>query len=305
MIILERALRGQARYYQQGAKGRLIPRIKLSGFQKWLPTLFCLLILTLAFFLPLAQLISWANAEIQEPTVGMVSPELFKEYISNTARIAAITAGVVIGLAVIMAQGVRITATGGKRRLARFLVRLSLLGYAMPGAVVAVGVLTFVAPIDHQVTDFLETHLGRTNPSLIFQGTIMALIYAYIVRFMAIGFNSVEASLDKVTPSMEEAARTMGAGSVRVLFRIHVPLISTGMAAGALLIFVDVMKEIPALLMLRPPFGSDTLAIWTYFLAAEAFWRAAAIPSLLILLVGLIPIVLLMRVGNHHHRTLC
>lgn len=304
MIVLERTLRGQAKYYQQGVgKGRRIARISLRGWQRWAAMFLCLAVLSFAFFLPLTQLMVWATAEVRQPTVGMISADLFRDYVYNTARIAAMAAGVVIGVAIIVAQGMRANAVQGKRRLARFFVRLLSLGYAMPGAVIAVGVLTFVAPIDHQVSDFLETELGRTNPNLIFQGTIVALLYAYLVRFMAVGFNSVEASLDKVTPTIEEAARTMGAGWLRVTVRVQVPLISAGIAAGTLLIFVDVMKEIPTMLMLRPPFGHDTLALWAYFLASEAFWQAASLPSLTILVVGLVPVLLLMRVGEYRqHR---
>ncbi|MEM6528064.1 MAG: ABC transporter permease subunit, partial [Chloroflexota bacterium] len=110
--------------------------------------------------------------------------------------------------------------------------------------------------------------------------------------------NSVESSMDKVTPNMEGAARIMGAGSWRVLTRIHMPLVGTGMAAGAILIFVDVMKELPATLLLRP-FGMDTLALWTYFLSSEAWWEAASIPALTIVVVGLIPVFILMRVGDN------
>jgi iron(III) transport system permease protein len=165
-----------------------------------------------------------------------------------------------------------------------------------------VGVLLLLAPIDHAINDFATNVLGVTAPGLIFTGSIGGLLYAYAVRFMAVGFNSVDSSLEKVTPNMEQAARTMGAGSGRVLRRVYVPLVSGGMAAGALLVFVDVMKELPATLLLRP-FGMDTLALWTYFLAGESFWQAAAIPSLTILVIGLLPVLLLMRVGDRddHH----
>jgi iron(III) transport system permease protein len=107
----------------------------------------------------------------------------------------------------------------------------------------------------------------------------------------------VESSLEKVTPSMEHAARTLGARPFAILRRVHLPMISAGVAAGALLVFVDVMKELPATLMLRP-FGMDTLALWAYFLASESFWQAAALPSVTILAVGVIPVLLLMRVDQ-------
>ena len=302
MIVLERLLRGRAKYYQQGGEGRRIQRVHLHGWVQWVPTIMLGLILGFAFVLPVMQLSTWAYDEVQDPQVGLLTTDLFEQHIMATARVGGIAAGLVIALSVIVAHGVRVTATGGKKRIPRAIARLVTLGYAMPGAVVAVGILLIVMPIDHQVTDFFEEELGRTNRDLIFTGTTTALLYAYVVRFLAVGFNSIDSSLEKIRPSMEEAARTMGAGSIRVFFRIYLPLLSTGIAAGAILVFVDVMKEIPATLMLRPPFGTDTLALWVYGLASEAFWKAAAVPSLAILAFGLIPIFFLMRVGDNHRR---
>ena len=298
MIVLERLLRGRARYFQHNG-GRRIQRVRLTGWQRWTPTIVCGAILAFAFVLPYAQLVVWAYEEVQDPQVGVLSGDLFQQHIEATARVGGIAAGLVMGLSVLVAHGVRVTAVGGKRRFPRFVARLVTLGYAMPGAVVAIGILLIVMPIDHQVTDFLETEFGRTNPDLFLTGTTTALLYAYVVRFMAVGFNSVDASLENIKPSMEEAARTMGASPFRVFWRIYMPLLSTGIAAGAILVFVDVMKEIPATLILRPPFGTDTLALWVYGLASEAFWRAAAVPAITILAVGLIPILLLMRIGDN------
>ncbi|NDJ85249.1 MAG: iron ABC transporter permease [Chloroflexi bacterium] len=304
MVVLERLLRGRSRFYQQGGAARRLQRVRLRGWRQLPPVMLCAAVVGFAFVLPLAQLVLWAYQEVQDPQVGVLSMDLFTQHIKNTARVAGIAAGLVIGLSVIVAHGVRVTATGGKRRIPRFLARLVTLGYAVPGAVIAIGILLIVMPIDHEVTDFLETQLGRTNPDLFFTGTTTAMLYAYVVRFMAIGFNSVDSSLERIKPSMEEAARTMGAGPLRVLRRIYLPLLSTGIAAGAILVFVDVMKEIPATLILRPPFGTDTLALWVYGLASEAFWRAAAVPAVTILAISLIPIFLLMRVGDRRIETI-
>lgn len=296
MIMLERALRGQARYYQQGGKGRTLNRKTLVGPPQWLAMLICLGVLGLAFLLPVGQLVSWAIQETQQPSVGGWR-EVYGEYIYNSVRLAGIAAGLVMGLGLVVAHGVRANSITGRRWLPRGITRLVSLGYAMPGAVIAVGVLTLVAPIDHQVTDWVEQYLGRTERSLLFTGTTVSLLYAYVVRFISIGYSSVDSSLTKVTPSMEQAAQVMGASQWRILWRIYLPLISAGMSAGAILVFVDVMKEIPATLMLGP-FGTNTLALWCYFLASESFWQAAAIPSLTILVVGLLPVGLLMRVGD-------
>ncbi len=299
MIFLERALRGRARYFQNGSsKGRRPMWVTLTGWKKWTAVSLCGGLLSIAFFLPAIQLVVWAAQEMTQPTVGAWQ-DVYLDYVGNTVTMAGVAAFAVIILSLWVVHGVRATSTGGKRHFQRMTARLVTLGYAMPGAVIAAGVLLLVSPADHWLTDFAEQHLGRTDRSLLFTGSMTVLVYAYIVRFMSVGFNSVDSSMEKVTPNMEQAARTLGARPLRVLFHVHMPLLSVGMAAGAILVFVDVMKELPATLLLRP-FGMDTLALWTYFLASEAFWQAAAIPALTIVVVGLIPVFLLMRIGNNH-----
>jgi iron(III) transport system permease protein len=298
MMLLEQLLRGQARYYQQGGcKGRRMERFPLQGFKKWLAFILCAGVFGLAFVLPAMQLGAWAYQEMQQPSVGEWQ-SVYQEYVENSMRLAGIAALAVSFFAVLAAHGLgRGGAMDRSAWLPRLASRFLTLGYAIPGAVIAVGVLTLLAPIDHQVTDWVEEHLGRTDRSLIFTGTMTGLIYAYTVRFMAVSFNSVEASLSKITPSMEQAARTLGARPWRVLWRIHLPLLSGGLTTGMILVFVDVMKELPTTILLRP-FGMDTLALWSYFLASESFWQAAAIPALSIVVVGLLPVFLLMRLGG-------
>lgn len=295
VVVLERLLRGRARYYQQGGHGRVLTRVQLRGWGNWLASGACWGLLSIAFVLPVGQLVMWGISEVNKPTIGAWR-DVYGTYVGNSLSLAGISAGIIVVFALIVAHGVRKTSSTTKRHIPRIIARVATLGYAMPGAVVAAGVLLFLTPIDHAVTDFAEM-LGRTDRNLLLTGTITILIYAYLVRYMAVGFNSIEASLEKVTPNMEHAARTLGARTRRVLLRVHLPLVSTGMLAGAILVFVDVMKELPVTLLLRP-FGMDTLALWTYYLAAESFWQAAAIPALTILVVGLIPVFLLMRLGD-------
>jgi iron(III) transport system permease protein len=296
ILVLEQTLRGKARFYQQGgSRGRRMARFVLHGWKKYGAVALCSGLLGLAFALPVIQLIAWAIEEFHHPSLGNGWHGVYGKYIGNSVLLAGVAALLVTGIALIIAYSVR--AGSRHSSFPRMLARLVTLGYAMPGAVIAVGVLTVVNPLDGRVTDFVAS-LGRTNPNYLLTGTIIALSYAYLVRFMAVGYNSVESSMEKVKPSMEQAARTLGATPFHVMMRIHVPLVSTGMAAGAILVFVDVMKELPATLLLRP-FAMDTLALWTYFLAHESFWRAAAIPSLTIVVVGLIPVFILMRIGDN------
>jgi len=296
MIFIERHLRGKAKYYQQGGKGRRPQRIQLAGWKKWSATAACSSLIGFAFALPMVRLIAWAINEYRYPSVGAWQ-EVYFEYIGNTVLLASTAAAIVILLALVMAYQSRVTSFTGKRRFQRIMSRMVTLGYAMPGSMVAMGVLLVVSPVDGEITRFAENHLGWNSAAYILTGTITALSYAYIVRFMSVGFNSVESSMEKVTPNMECAARTLGAKPARVMWKIHMPLVSTGMAAGAILVFVDVMKELPATLLLRP-FGMDTLALWSYFLGMESFWQATAIPALTIIVVGLIPVFLLMKIGD-------
>jgi len=294
LIVLERTLRGKARYYQSGGAGRRPPRTQLRGVAAFGAIGVNVLLLGAAFVLPVGQLIAWTLSYIQTNFGGWRN--VFGQYALNTFSLAALAATITVFLALLIANGVRLS--GG--RMGRILTRLATLGYAVPGAVIAAAVLLTLAPIDRAIND-LAQQLNISAPGLILTGTIVGLMYAYVVRFMAVAFNSVEASLEKVKPSMEQAARTMGAGPLRVLWRIHLPLVSQGMIAAAILVFVDVMKELPATVMLRP-FGMDTLAIWTYMAAAESFWEEASLPALTILAVGLIPVWFLMRIGNRAGR---
>lgn len=297
LIVLERSLRGKARFYQQGGRGRRPKREVLRGKRKWGATTICAMLIGMAFVLPVSQLASWAIAEMQHSTVGLWR-ESFMEYTRNSVTLALSATFIVMLLAVLIAYGTRKKTTERKGLLRpRWLSRLVTIGYAMPGAVIAAGVLTVVNPIDGAVTDFAEDHLGWASPAYLLTGTIVALTYAYVVRFMSVGFNSVNSSIEKIEPSMEEAARTMGASGVNVLRRVHLPLVNSGLIAGGILVFVDVMKELPATLLLRP-FGMDTLALRAYFLSGEGWHQAAAIPAMIILLVGLIPVFILMRVND-------
>lgn len=293
LLFSERALRKQARFYQQGSYGRRMARRQLGSVRRWLATLVCFLLLGSAFILPITQLAVWSVLEVRVPTVSVLT-EPFFTYTRNTLILGAAGAFITVLIALVVAYGDR-RDTIETRNRPRWLSRLITIGYAMPGAVIAVGVLTVVNPIDGVVTNF-AADLGYSGSRYLLTGTIIALLYGYTVRFMILALDSISASVDKVRPTMEAAARTMGAGSGRIFRRIHIPLVRTGIGAGAILVFVDIMKELPITLLLRP-FGMDTLAVRAYFLSVEGFHESAAIPALMILTVGLIPVFLLMQIG--------
>ncbi len=295
LLIGERLLRKQARFYQQGSYGRRMNRIQLRGGKAWLASLACFGLLGSAFLLPVTQLSIWTFKRIQEPTITVLS-EPFLEYTGHTLRLGLIGAAITVLIALAVAYTNRRDSIQTVNR-PRWLSRLVTIGYAMPGAVIAIGVLTVVNPIDGAVTDFAVS-LGWDGFGYMLTGTIIALVYGYSVRFMVLGYESISASVDKVKPTMEAAARTMGAGSGRIFRKIHIPLVRTGIGAGAILVFVDTMKELPITLLLRP-FGMDTLAVRAHLLSVEGFHESAAIPALMILISGLIPVFLLMRIGEN------
>jgi iron(III) transport system permease protein len=289
IIFLERQLRGRAQYSQALGKSPGIGRVNLSGWKGWGAAGLCALVLSVAFILPLAQLVIWVNSEMASMPPGYLP--MYGKLALNSLVLSGLAASVSILLAVVLAHRIRLD----RRKLTRSLVRLSTMGYAVPGAVIGVGILVPLSAFDHAVNNMVEEWWGVTL-GLLLTGSAVGLIYAYVVRFMAVAYNSVESSFEKVTPSVTLAAKVLGATPWRLLWRIHLPLIAPGMLAGATLVFVDVMKELPITMMLRP-FGYDTLAIWVYQMAAESLWAGAALPALIIVAVGILPVILLMRIA--------
>jgi iron(III) transport system permease protein len=247
-------------------------------------------VLSVAFVLPIAQLAHWAVIEIVFQSPGALV--LYRRLAGNSLMLSGLAAGAATVLAVMLANGIHLN--GG--RLARLTACLATMGYAVPGAVIAVGILVPLSAFDHAVNNLVEGWWGVT-PGLMLTGSIVGLVYAYVVRYMAVAYNGVESSLDKVPPNITHAARTLGATSRSISWHIHLPLIAPGMLAGATLVFVDVMKELPITLMLRP-FGYDTLAVWVWQMASESLWAGAALPALTIVAVGILPVILLIHVAT-------
>ena len=180
----------------------------------------------------------------------------------------------------------------------RFSVRLAGLGYAVPGAVLAVAILVPLARFDNALDAFLQARFG-VKSGLLLTGSIAALVYAYVVRFLALALTNVEAGLARITPGMDEAARTLGCSPIGAAVRVHAPLLARALLIGALLVFVDALKELPATLVLRP-FDFDTLATQAYNFAKDERLGEAALPSLTIVLVGLLPVILVSHALSGH-----
>ena len=287
LLALEKLSRGRARYHDTSMR-RNRERRRLHGVRAALAFLGCLVPVALGFLLPAMLLIRMALGEAEVEFGAR-----FVVLARNSVGVAAVTAVVAALLAVLIAYGARLAArsrTGGVVAAANRLVGL---GYAVPGSVIAVGVLIPVTRLDHWL-GALWQQLGGGNPGLILTGGIAALIYAYLARFLSIALQSVEAGLHKVTPAMDAAAHSLGCGEGETLRRVHLPMLYGSVLTAALLVFVDVMKELPATLVMRP-FNFDTLATQTYTLAADERLAEASTAALAIVAVGLLPIFVLAR----------
>jgi iron(III) transport system permease protein len=282
LLALERISRGRARFHDTGR--RRGERRTLTGLSRWFASLACLLPLTLGFLLPGGLLfrLAWQEGDSEFGVrYGVLA--------GNSLLVACIAAALAVGLAVLLAYAQRLS----NAPVIRAVNRLVSLGYAVPGSVIAVGVLIPVTRLDHWLATIWLESFG-TNPGLLLTGGIAALVYAYLARFLSIALQTVESSLARVTPSMDAAAQSLGCGAGETLRRVHLPLIRGSLFTAALLVFVDVMKELPATLVMRP-FNFDTLATQTFTLAADERLAEASTAALAIVAVGLLPVLLLAR----------
>jgi iron(III) transport system permease protein len=280
VLALERANRGRAAYH--GPSPRRTHPHPLRGGAAALAFVACAAPVTFGFVIPALLLAELAWGET-------MSPARFGALLANSFTIAALTAFAAVAAALLMAYAARLT----RSPLVQAANRFAGLGYAMPGAVIAVGVLVPLGRLDNALAAWLERAFGM-QPGLLLTGTIAALVYAYLVRLVAIALQTTNAGLAKITPSMDDAARSLGASPAAALARVHVPLLTPSLATAALLVFVDVLKELPATFALRP-FNFDTLAVEAYNLAKDERLAEAAAPSLAIVAAGLLPVIYVSR----------
>jgi iron(III) transport system permease protein len=277
VLALERASRGRAAYHGFAPRKATPPR-HLRGGDAALAVLACTAPVVFGFILP-AVLLGWLAWE------SGASGTRLARLVVNSFSVAGVTALVAVLLATVMAYAARLTQS----RLVAGANRVVSLGYAVPGAVIAVGVLAPLGRLDNAFADWLEKAFG-IQIGLLLTGTIAALVFAYLVRLLAVALQTTEAGLVKITPSMADVARSLGASPMQTLRRVHAPLLRSSLATAALLVFVDVLKELPATFALRP-FNFDTLAIEAYNLAKDERLAEAAAPSLVIVAVGLVPVM--------------
>ncbi|HSN70321.1 MAG TPA: iron ABC transporter permease [Steroidobacteraceae bacterium] len=283
-LAVERRARSGAGFSVE-APTRAPIRVVLGPRARWVAALCAAAVLLLGFGLPFVQLLVWAARH--------AATDLDSRYLGFVGRsvtLAGLAALIVLAAAVLLAYGTRIDPRG----ITRAFARVATLGYAVPGTVLAVGIIVPVALASRTLGAWLGP--GVAVPYL--QGTLVTLLLAYLARFFVVGYGPIESGLKRITPSIDEAAAGLGVRHLALLRRIHLPLMRSGIATAAILVFVDVMKEMPITLIARP-FGWDTLAVRIFEMTSEGEWERAALPAVAIVIAGLIPILLLTRRSGH------
>lgn len=284
---LERSSRAGARF-TSGRDTREAARLQLGPVMRWWAFFGAALVLALAFLLPLLQLLVWSFEN-----AGDIDSRYWG-FIGRSLMLAGSAAVVIVTASLLLAYLERRRSSASMR----LLVRLATMGYAVPGTVLAVGIAVPLVLLNNYLQGLLRSWLGDGAPVLLLQGTLLAVLIAYLARFLTVGFNPVESGLQRVTRSIDEAAASLGVVGTELIRKVHVPLLRTSLATAATLVFVDVMKEMPITLITRPP-GWDTLAVRVWEMTSEGEWERAALPAVAIVLVGLVPAAMLTRRGAH------
>ena len=278
LVVAEQRSRSAQRFHVSNPQRR---RMALHGARRWLAFGVCALVFAASFAVPMVQIVLWVRSVWQEQLNSD-----YWGYAWNTLYLALITAAVATVLALLLSWIARRHTNGATR----WTVRLAVLGYAVPGVVLAVGVFVPIAWLDEKLMALMEP-LG-INTLGILKGSLAAMLLALSARFLAVAFNATDSAMQRITRSQEDACASLGLGPWQTLRRLHLPLLRTGLLSAFLMVVVDVMKEMPITLMTRQ-FGWDTLAVRVFQLTSESMWAEAALPALAIVLVGLLPVAVL------------
>jgi iron(III) transport system permease protein len=284
LLGLEYSGRRRTGFYQKSGRFSKRQRVNLNKKWRWVAFLICFLPVLFGFLIPLAMLIDYSIRYFEQSWTSE-----FRTYAFNSVFVSFIAALVCSTVAILISYSRRLE----QKNVLRTLSKLASLGYAVPGAVLAVGVVIPLAKLDNSIDSFFRENLDFST-GLIFSGTTFALILTYVIRFLAISIGSVESSFSKVPTSIDMASRTLGHPPLRTLRLFHIPLIKSGVLTAALIVFVDCMKELPATLLLRP-FNFETLATHVYLFASDEMIERSALGALFIVIVGLIPVIVLSR----------
>ncbi|HCT51500.1 MAG TPA: iron ABC transporter permease [Balneola sp.] len=292
LILLERWSRSRIKD-QTSATNRFkrIQKFNLTGLKKWGAFFLCALPVFFGFILPVLLLLSMFFNNLDSVNTRFLLFSL------NTLSVAAIAGLITVAVALLMAYSSRLNPS----KLVKGLNQFGALGYAIPGSVIAVGVLIPFGWLDNTIDSFARSNF-QVSTGLLLSGTLFAMIFAYVVRFLSVSYNGINSSLQKISPSVDEASRGMGYSFSEILRKIHIPMLSGGLLSAFLLVFVDVMKELPATIIIRP-FNFDTLAVQVYRLASDERLGESAGAALAIVLVGIIPVILLSKTITRSRKT--
>lgn len=284
VILLEQQTRHRMQYTATGRSSATPRRIVLGAHSRWAAFGLCALVLGAAFVVPIGQLLVWAA----EASVHDLDARYWG-FLTRSLTLAVVAALLTTGVALIVAYSGRRHSDLGMR----LTTRLANLGYALPGPVLAVGIYAPVAWFDNWVIDSTRTHF-QIELGQILGGTLLVMLLAYLARFLTVAFNPIDSHLQRVTRSLDDAARSLGVRGLAMLRRVHLPILRGGVLTAVVLVFVDVMKEMPITLMTRP-FGWDTLAVRIFELTSEGEWQRAALPAVALVVAGLVPMIFLIR----------
>ena len=288
LLMLEKWSRKRAKFHHSTNKYSTIKRYQMKGWMAVLVVFACFMPLLLGFIVPAFQLLVWTLTTAEE-----VIDASFFVLVGNSLMLAALAALIAVSIALLLGYGKRLRKT----KVINTSVNVASMGYAVPGTVIAVGVMVPFAWLDNSIDGWMRENFDIST-GLIFSGTLFALLFAYTVRFLAVSIQAIDSGLGKIKPTMDDAGRSLGLSPFGVLHRIHMPIMRGTVLTALLLVFVDVLKELPATLIMRP-FNFNTLAVRAYEMAADERLPDAGAPSLMIVLVGIIPVILLSHAISH------
>ncbi|MFQ5779253.1 MAG: ABC transporter permease [Nitrospiria bacterium] len=284
LLLVEQRFRARMRYTQVEKGGARGERIMLGRPFQWLAFAYVLVVLIAAFLIPVSQLSVWTYQVFESDFDSR-----YMAYLSHSLFLGGMGALFTVAAALLLAYADRLRRTFP----IRIMVRIATLGYALPGSVLAVGIFIPLAWLDNRMISLGRSLFGLEF-GLILNGTLVALFLAYLIRFLAVAHHPIQSAIQRITPTIDETARSLGLSGISMLRRVHLPVLKGGLLTAAILVFVDVMKEMPITLMTRP-FGWDTLAVRIFEMTSEGEWERAALPAVVLVVTGFLPIVLLTK----------
>ncbi|MBZ4647166.1 MAG: fbpB [Clostridia bacterium] len=285
--VIEEIMRGRKKYNLGSGRARPITAIKLKGFKRYAMIFFLILFITVAFLIPVGQMVVWAILAFQKVSLANLSQIIF-----NTLLYSTLATIIILILNILIAHSRRWMST----KSGFIMSKLTQLGYSMPGAIIAIGTITIFVAFDgllHPLYRFFDPNAKK----LLLSTSVTMLVFAFVVRYMAIGYNSVNSAFAKVGLKYNDAARTLGISRTKAMLKVELPMLKNSLIAGFILTFIDILKELPLTLLLRP-FNYNTLASRVYEYANDERIHEASVPALIIIFLSILAVILLVRINS-------